>query len=169
VYTVHDNFITTVLYARYIPNIYTGVFATLGAPLQIINKFIYNNILSQAIQLDLSDSNAYDERFIEEQCLGTSSTYSSLYRMGEPIPSEYLRLHLESLMPKDLSDSKRKSWSVKITEIVRCYEIYCSTVCGGDPFNKPEDGGKRHAEMWKEFKENLSRHNHIGFNYSVHY
>jgi DNA-directed RNA polymerase len=169
VYTVHDNFITTVLYARYIPNIYTGVFATLGSPLQIINKFLYINVLSQAIQLDISNSNAYDERFIEEQCLGTSSTYSSLYRKGEPIPSEYLRLHLESLMPKDLSDSKRKSWCAKITDTVRCYEIYCRTVCGGDPFNKPEEGGKRHAEMWNEFKENLEILKHKGSNYSVHY
>lgn len=52
VYTVHDNFITTVLYARYVPKIYTGVFVNLGAPLQIINDFIHINLICPSLQLD---------------------------------------------------------------------------------------------------------------------
>lgn len=49
VYTVHDNFITTAPYARKIPDIYISVFKNLCAPLEIIKKFIYLNLIEPTL------------------------------------------------------------------------------------------------------------------------
>lgn len=46
IYTVHDNFITTGLYANYMPYIYRKSFIKMGHPLIIINKLIYDNIIA---------------------------------------------------------------------------------------------------------------------------
>lgn len=163
VYTVHDNFITTVLYARDVPKIYTGVLLNMGAPLKIINEFIHINLICQSLQLDSPEDKGY-----EEQLSKYPTTYSSLHRIEDPIPSEYLRSILDSLIPKDLSKTEIVQWRKKITDTVCCYENYCQTVCGGAHL-KPEDGGKRHAEKWNEFKAVLEKWDNIGINYSVHY
>lgn len=44
VYTVHDNFITSPVYASLLPNIYREVFLNMGDPLEIINQFINMNL-----------------------------------------------------------------------------------------------------------------------------
>jgi hypothetical protein len=72
-------------------------------------------------------------------------------------------------MPKDFSNKERVLRRKMITDTVSCYENYCQTVCGGAHFQKPEDGGKLHAEKWNEFKAYLERWDNIGINYSVHY
>lgn len=46
IYTVHDNFITTPIYANYLPYIYRRAIRHMGHPLSIINKLIYDNIIA---------------------------------------------------------------------------------------------------------------------------
>jgi hypothetical protein len=45
--SVHDNFITTALYARQLPELYTRAFVYMGPPLRFINELIYLNLISQ--------------------------------------------------------------------------------------------------------------------------
>ena len=101
VYTVHDNFITTSVFATGVSKIYTKVFMYMGHPLQIINEFIQNNM----------NPWYYD-------------------KVNDPIPSESLRTRLKSQEPKDLSFKDKLKWDTKIDETMSCYEEYVITVCG---------------------------------------
>ncbi|YP_005090363.1 DNA-dependent RNA polymerase (mitochondrion) [Phoenix dactylifera] len=172
VYTVHDNFITTALYARMVPEIYTGVFVNMGAPLRFINQFINRNLILPdfPFYMDLSDSpeEKASARKIEERLPKNPSNYV-FHWVEDPIPGEDIRYFLDYLMPKDLSKTERIKWDRNISATVSCYEKYCNTVCGEAHFKMPSDGGKRHAEKWNEFKADLSRWGNLGCNYSVHY
>lgn len=64
-------------------------------------------------------------------------------------------------MPTDISSKEIDLWWKNIDELVSCYDNYCQTVCGGAHL-KPEEGGKRHAEKWNEFKAALEIVNNIG-------
>jgi hypothetical protein len=72
VYTVHDNFITTAVFAPLVPQMYTRVFLEMGAPLRIINEFISLNL------------------------------HLPIYLIDEPIPGDELLTHLMSLVPNDM-------------------------------------------------------------------
>lgn len=114
VYTVHENFITTSVYAKEVPKIDTKVFMDMGPPLRIINDFIINNL---------------NRLTIRELPNELYSDWVNNPIIPDPIPGESLREHLISLVPKDLSFSKTLKWEAKIDEIVSCYEEYFHTVC----------------------------------------
>ena len=162
VYTVHENFITTAIYARFVPEIYTGVFVNMGAPLRLIIKYINMNLISWDFPsyMDLSDSPSP-----EEERLSKDSIHNRSLWVGDPIPVEDLRYILDSQVPKDISKTERIIWERNISATLSCYEEYCNTVCGEAHFKKPSDGGKRHAEKWKEFQADLERWRNLGFNY----
>lgn len=142
VYTVHENFITTAVYADVVPNIYTKVFMDMGHPLGIINEFLNLN-------LDI-----YQEK-------KEFSNHIYNYPISDPIPGELLREILKSLDPKDIKDKSK--WDQKIKEICSCYEEYVNTVCGEALL--PEG----HAAKWHEFNELLQSWESFEWNYSVHY
>ena len=131
VYTVHDNFITTPLSATSVPNIYTQVFMEMGPPLRIINYFLNINLLNSIVVPEMLD---------------------------EPIPVEYLKVLLKSLVPHELSKGERSNMMEKVDYIVSGYTIYVNTV-----------GGMHHAEKWNEYKSHLDSWEALGYNYSVHY
>jgi hypothetical protein len=153
VYTVHEKFITTALYTRMVPKMYTGVFLHMDPPLRIINDFLHQNL-----SLPLA----------EDQADVSLSKESDLHRLEEPIPADELRYILESLMPQAWGKTKRRQWEGKIDAIVSSYNQYCRAVCDG-LHQTPEDAGKRHAEKWNEFQAELERWNeHVNI-YSVHF
>ena len=173
VYTVHDNFITTVLYARMVPEIYTGVFVNMGAPLRLINHFLNMNLILPYFPyyMDLSDSPSLKDSagFIGEW-LSKDPSPHYYHWVNDPIPGEHLRYILESLSPEDFSKKEKSTWYREISAIVSSYELYVNTVCGEEaPFMAPSVGGKLHAEKWNEFQALLESWRNPGVNYSVHY
>jgi len=46
IYTVHDNFITTPLYANYLPYLYRRAIRLMGHPLTMVNKLVFDNIIA---------------------------------------------------------------------------------------------------------------------------
>lgn len=173
VYTVHENFITTAHYARQVPDIYTGVFVNIGAPLRVINEFLNMNLISPYFPyyMDLSESPSLKDSagFIGEW-LSKDPSPHYYHWVKDPIPGEHLRSLLESVFPKDSSKKDGEKWDKKISAIVSSYELYVNTVCGEALFQSPSDGGKRHAEKWNEFKALLESWRSLGrINYSVHY
>lgn len=147
IYTVHDNFITTSVYAAEVPKIYTKVFMDMGPPLRIINYFIYHNLTQLTTIGELSNEPNSDW-------------------LNEPIPSEYIRTIFYNNLPNVLSYNDKLKWDNKIDETVSCYEEYVNTVCGDA---LPSDGGMRHAEKWNEFHSLLKSWESLGYNYSLHY
>ena len=143
VYTVHDNFITTSVFAAGIPNIYTKVYMDMGHPLRIINEFIYSNLKPSP---------------------SPTSWLSYNPILEDPISGESLRRDLGSLQPKDSSIKDTILWCSMIDDIASCYERYVSTVCG-----EALDGGMCQAEKWNEFYEQLKSWESLEHNYSVHY
>lgn len=143
VYTVHDNFITTSVYAHKLPQIYTKVFTKyMEPPLNIINKFIYMNLRLEFPQIGI------------------------INKFYEPIPGESLRILFLNLMPKNLSLKERLKWDKNVEETVSCYEVYVHNVCGEGP---PSDGGKRHTEKLNSFSELIQNWESFKYNYSLHY
>jgi len=121
IYTVHDNFITTVANSNLIPLAYLCVFRCLGPPLSIINKFIYMNVSSH---LRNDDENRV-------------------------ISKKFLLELLNQNIPENISKQKKKIWDKKISEIVTCYSNYVKIVCGkGHSYNEL---WKSHEEKWEEF------------------
>lgn len=143
VYTVHDNFITTSVYAHKLPQIYTQVFTReMGSPLLIINKFINMNLRREFPQIRIINN------------------------IHEPIPGESLRILFLNLMPHNLSLKDRLKWDKNVEDTVSCYEEYVHNVCGEGP---PSDGGRRHIEKWNSFNKLIQSWETFKYNYSLHY
>lgn len=54
IYTIHDNFLTTVTHAAKLPLYYRRGMMMFGHPLIIINKFLYDNLFARAINLGMT-------------------------------------------------------------------------------------------------------------------
>jgi DNA-directed RNA polymerase len=130
IYTVHDNFITTSVSAAGVPHIYTQVFMEMGPPLQLINEFLFINLIQ----------------------LSNEPYPFPLY--SDPIPGDYLRTHLISLEPKDL----KKKWVNKIDDLVSCYEEYVNTVCGGKLHAEKWNEFQSLLKSWESLEFNYSVH-----------
>lgn len=144
IYTVHDNFITTSIYTKLLPECYTSVFSEMGPPLRIINEFIQLNL-------------------IPERMLWKKKVYQWF---NEPIPGHSLMSLLINLEPDNLSLKDKTNFDKKVDEIVSCYEEYVNAVCGEV---LTPDGGMRHEEKWNEFSSLLDSWKRLDHNYSLHY
>lgn len=80
IYSVHDNFVTTPLYANYLPYIYRRSFLQMGHPLIILNKFIYDNIIAPSRPEDIED--------IEPKFRDEFKRISKVYNCNQPNPKE---------------------------------------------------------------------------------
>ncbi|XP_022975381.1 uncharacterized protein LOC111474651 [Cucurbita maxima] len=125
IYTIHDNFITTVEKSTFIPLAYLEVFSSLGPPLSIINKFIYINVIEH---LKCINSFDYEKNVISK---------------------EYLTDILIKNIPENISKQKLSLWHKKINEIVTCYSNYLKIVCGEN------ESWKSHEEKWNQFSHKL--------------
>ena len=54
IYTIHDNFLTTIEHAEKLPAYYRNAMYQLGHPLVLINKFLYDNLLDRADTLGIN-------------------------------------------------------------------------------------------------------------------
>lgn len=85
IYTIHDNFLTTVKHAAILPHYYRRALFGFGHPLIIINKFLYDNLFARAITLGMTSdlcSNTtdgvyfnitrkiYDDEYVHSQTFG---------------------------------------------------------------------------------------------------
>lgn len=129
IYTVHDNFITTSIYANEIPHIYTKVYLEMGDPLIIINEFILQNLYFE----------------------GCDNPWKTLgINKAIPIPCESLREIMNSQKFDKIKDKNKLD--KKIEEIVSCYDNYVNTVKGRyDDFEKE-------LKSWESFKCNYCLH-----------
>jgi hypothetical protein len=59
IYTVHDNFITTPVFSKFIPFLYSEAFNRLGPPLNIMVNFIINNLI-KPVNPDMPSSEIND-------------------------------------------------------------------------------------------------------------
>lgn len=141
IYTVHDNFITTSNHSKKVALVYSGAMKTLGSPLQIINTFIYLNLV---------------------QHLSNQEGFS----INKVITSERLKLILDQNIPKNIGKSKMKAWDERINTIVNSYNHYCTLICG--KYSTPEEGGRLHREKYHQFCEKMKKKPSCPL-YSVHY
>lgn len=171
VYIVHENFITTAPYARMVPDIYTGVFVNMGAPLRVINEFLNIHLIRPYFPyyMDFSESPGFFRLYIIGEWLSKDPSPHYYHWVQDPIPSDHLIHIFKSIYAKDSSKKGRKIWDKNVSAIVKSYELYVNTVCGESPFERPSDGGKRHAAKFNEFKALLESWRSLGINYSVHY
>lgn len=157
-YTVHDNFVTTASYARYLPYIYRLAILEMGHPLVFINKFIYDNVI--VLSMDL----AYDELSPTErvELAKIKDNYASLFGLAsntkpieiERLNSSIIKTCLEIISPKG---KKTNEWNKKIKVILECYEHYVERFLS-------EKGTKD----WYFFSDELKTHGRKN-DYSLHH
>lgn len=141
IYTVHDNFITTSYHSKKVALVYSRAMKTLGSPLQIINTFIYLNLV---------------------QHLSNQEGFS----INKVITSARLKQILDQNIPENIGKSKMKAWDERINTIVNSYNHYTTLICG--KYLTPEEGGRLHREKYKKFCEKMEKKPKIPL-YSVHY
>jgi len=133
IYTVHDNFITTIEYSKELPHIYSTVISEMGPPLKIINEFIYMNVIIPV----LSPNDEYHESFCN-----SIITESKLFK--------YLMFNV----PENLTMSQRATWLEKIDMIVKSYITYTNLVCDD------EISWDSHIKRWNSFQECILNENY---------
>ena len=135
IYTVHDNFISTLEYCKWIPHFYGDVIQGMGPPLSIINEFIYMNIIQPSVE-----RGSFYHLKKEAIC-----------RMV--IPKDMLLYYLNTDMPEKGSKQQKATWEEKISVILSSYETYSRIVCG----DYQEDNGAwiAHEKKWEKFRAKL--------------
>lgn len=141
IYTVHDNFISTSSHSEKLARIYSNAMKTLGSPLQIINQFIYLNLVK--------DPDNHED-----------------FHINKVITSRRLKQILEENLPENIGKSKRKAWDDRINTIVNSYNHYTTLICG--KYLTPEEGGRLHLDKYQNFCEMMVKKPGIPL-YSVHY
>jgi len=106
IYTVHDNFITTVLFTKVVPNAYIKTIAEGRNPLFYINHYIINNLVKDYFQ---------KKKINEDYNLILDTSFIS----------DILRKRLPSSLNKKMKDKK-------IQCFIDAYENYVKTVCKND-------------------------------------
>jgi hypothetical protein len=112
IYTVHDNFLTTLPYVKVIPDLYIRVFTNMMSPLSIINEFIKDNLIYPYMK-DLS-----------KDIINTPSIY--YHKDHNPMPTDQLIEFLNLITPT----TDKKKWQRKVYELIKSYNSYVDTVCG---------------------------------------
>lgn len=172
VYTVHDNFITSLPFVKEVPKIYTKTFIGLGPPIQFINHFIVVNLLSERSYLDSSDEKPLylnDNISIDAlKSLLEENKGGPIHWVMNPIPLEHLKYILEWNIPENSQSSERNKLISKADEIVQYYDFYVRNVCGRD-VNDVEKAGRSHSVKWNKFKKLIRGWDGEENNYSLHY
>lgn len=151
IYTVHDNFITTIEYSKLIPKLYSITIRNMGPPLSIINEFIYMNVIEH----------------IEIMCgnIPTNGRYANTV-----IPKENLHYYLQKNVPDGkMSKKMRETWDERISGTLSSYENYIRNVCGDVKYSDPVKCWEAHDLKWMKYYYNLTKGIDSTDNYIVHY
>lgn len=140
-YTVHDNFITTSSHSDFLPKCYSKVVGNLGAPLIIINEFIYMNVIKHIL--------------VREQPHADLNNGAMFYDHGGVIEKDILTYYLEQNIPSNLSKKARETWNGKIQLILDSYKEYCRIVCNGQDLDTVLESSDAHQRHWKHFQKRL--------------
>nr|QHB79551.1 DNA-dependent RNA polymerase [Sesuvium portulacastrum] len=151
IYTVHDNFISTIKYSKLLPQFYSNVIAKMGPPLSIINVFIYINIkkpiLNEKLQhLDDQNEDLFAHIVIEK---------------------DLLHFYLKENKPEKQSKRESYIWDEKISGILSSYDHYTRLVCGN--FQSQNSSWAAHEEKWNFFASKLVSTEEVAYNYCLHH
>jgi hypothetical protein len=159
IYTVHDNFITTPLYANYLPYIYRRAVRDMGHPLCIINKLIYDNIIAATPLEGVPPTISEEIEAIQNNYCGNDPKECSPFR--EEI-LDYCLTTLSKLRKKSTPEGKgfnTSGWKARKKLVLNSYKTIASAL------TSPE-GQKK----WKTLSQSLGRHyDPNGHEYSLHY
>jgi len=150
IYTVHDNFITTPIFAENLPYIYRMSMLFMGHPLDIVNKFIYDNIILPAKHGAFDNLSSNSQRELERvRQLYDSHTPDSrrvlnITHTPYTYPEHFLEECLMALRPANKKLKKR--WGDKTRALATYYREYYEL------FTTPK--GK---ELWSHFYHELGR------------
>jgi len=172
VYTVHDNFISTVTHCERLPLLYKECFLKQD-PLSIINRYIYNNVMKP-----FGSINALTQE--EKRILGLLQDNSGCVSII--IPISMLLKYLNQNKPTDLKKKiDIETWDGKIENIMSSYMMYIAYICEArDPWVKLEQSCMSEAAeavyyetLLLKYQNNISKFKekmaYIGINYSLHY
>lgn len=149
IYTVHDNFITTVKYSDLIPSFYCGAIRDMGPPLSIINEFIYLNVIKPIV--------------VKCESKGPTEDYFA----RNVISKDMLHYYLKANIPENISKKMMATWEERISGILTSYENYTRNVCGNYQSPNPSKCFLAHEEKWQKFQFKLTSKKGLPY-YCVH-
>lgn len=113
IYTVHDNFISTIVSSHYLPIIYGDIFINMN-PLKIINEFLLYNLVK------IDNGGWFDHG---EERMHIDKIINSI------IEDKMLREILESYQPQLKLKKDKDLWNSKMDTIVSLYKNYINILC----------------------------------------
>lgn len=147
IYTVHDNFLTTVQYCDNITSFYSYAFRKMGPPLSIINDFIYMNVIKPILKKE------------------SHGKLTENYFTSKVISKDRLLYYLNANIPDNIIKNMRTTWEKKNSRILDSYENYTRNVCGN--LKSPEDSWDAHMLKWEKFKLKIKNGENLPY-YCVH-
>jgi len=140
-YTVHDNFITNTKNCEALPVYYLNVIKGKGTPLQIINRFIYTNIIKPVFNT------------------GHSQRYYSMEHFDDKIISLNILDEFLKIGGTPQSEAGNVAgWKKIIEQFKQRYVLYTMEVCGPPDDDDDEVKDTRfdnHLKKWVKFRNQL--------------
>lgn len=137
IYTVHDNFITTIPNAKFISDSYINVICNGRDPLLTIKNFIIQNLDDNTINLH-------------------KTTY--LYDLNAPLPTSYLSDILIKCVPSSLNEKQKEKINKSIIDSYENYVNTVSKVNDDNLYNLKLNEFKDQMYRWMNLDYNYSLH-----------
>jgi len=122
VYTVHDNFITNVLFASKMPPFYISAFLSQQDPLSIINSLLFENIFPNSKRGSEGHADVYYH---------IHDRYCSKLHI---FPREELEALMMEILPPNLASTQIKLWNKHCEALIDSYLSFAHEVgcCNGE-------------------------------------
>lgn len=132
IYTVHDCFVSNYAMSEKMADIYKEtLFKSLGNPMELINVFLFKNLIAPNYPNYMSSDYADDRlEFMIQNPITLESHYLC---KSDPIPVEHLEIFVQKwieLQSKSLGAKKTKNFKEHAYEVIECYNNYVRSLCG---------------------------------------
>lgn len=133
IYTVHDCFVSNYAMSEKMADIYKEtMFKSLGNPMELINMFLFYNLIAPNYPNYMYMSSNYDDARLEFMIHNPISPVYHCLCKSDPIPVEHLKIFMKKWIDvkiKTLGVTKTKRFEERANDVIECYNNYVRSLC----------------------------------------
>lgn len=131
IYTVHDCFVSNYAMSEKMADIYKEtLFKSLGNPMELINEFVFKNLIAPNYPNYMSSDYADDR--LDFMIHNPISPVHHCLSFSDPIPVEHLNIFIQKWIDvkvKSLGVAKTKIFEARANGVIECYNNYVRSIC----------------------------------------